>query len=43
MFKKLFFVLRIAIAWGIAVFLVVAMYSSIVRFKAQRWIRPKTP
>ena len=29
MFKKLFFVLRIAIAWGIAVFLVVAMYSSI--------------
>lgn len=29
MFKKLFFVLRIAIAWGMVVFLVVALYSSI--------------
>lgn len=29
MFKKLFFVLRIAIAWGMVVFLVVALYSSV--------------
>ena len=29
MFKKLFFVLRIAIAWGMVVFVVVALYSSV--------------
>ena len=29
LFKQLFFVLRIAIAWGLAVMLVVSLYSSI--------------